>query len=320
MRRTRWTFALLSILVLITCASGTPYQQRTPDGRYFPQTGFTVKGEFLKMFDSSDSALDVFGLPISGELKDALRPGIQVQYFQKARMDMDANAPEGQRVTLAPLGTWLKDNTEHGADANIDITSGACYYFAQTRFFVCFAFMQFYEGHNGAVLFGQPISTVELDGGRLVQYFERARMEWWPENQPGKRVELTDIGTLDYRNKVGNPQQPDPNIIGRLEKLVVHIFPAKPLLSTNETQTLFVIVQDQLYRPVGGALVKIVVSLPDGTQTEYRLAETNLNGITRLENIPAGKTKPNQMVRVDATVSLLDVQTVVVHTWYRIWW
>ena len=47
----------------------------------------------------------------------------------------------------------------------------------------------------GEAYFGEPISPMEvMPNGRLVQYFERARMEWWPEKPTGMRVVLTDVG------------------------------------------------------------------------------------------------------------------------------
>ncbi len=320
MSRSRWSLILLSILVFLACASGAPYQQRTPDGGlYFPRTGFTVNGEFLKEFESADNPLLIFGLPISGVLKHPLQPELQVQYFQRARMELDPKAPEGKRITLAPLGSYLYDGTERGEDANIDTTSAACRFFEKSAHFVCFAFLQFYDAHNGALFFGNPISEVENIGERKVQYFERARMEWWPEKPAGMRVELTDLGTLDYRSKIGEPQAPEPGNIGKPEQMLVRVFPARPLLGPNETQTIYVIVQDQLYHPIPKALVTVTITYPDGSHNQSRPYETDANGISSMR-VPSVAAAPNQMVSVNVAVSLADVQTVVIHTWYRIWW
>lgn len=319
MPRLRWILTFLSVLVLFTCTSGRPFQQRTPEaGIYFPETGFYVNGEFLKIYLTADNPPLIFGLPISGVLKHPLRPEVQVQYFQRARIEYDPNAPEGKRTSLAPLGNWLYDATKRGSDSNIDTSSAACRFFESTRHFVCFAFLQFYNAHNGAVFFGDPISEVETVGERKVQYFQQARMEWWPEHASGMRVSLTDVGALDL-GKFGGSQPPE-YVIQRPEKLLVRVFPSKPLLGPNENQTIFVIVQDQLYNPVPGALVTMTVSQPDGTSSPYRLAETNANGISKQENIPVGLGKPNQMVIVNVTVNLPDVEMVETTTWYRIWW
>jgi hypothetical protein len=323
MLRSRWFLAFLSIMVLFACTSGRPYQQRTPEGGVVFPTGFTVNGEFLKIYQSSDNPAMILGSPISGVLKHPMRPEVQVQYFQRARVEYDVNAPEGQRVSLAPLGSWLYDATKRGPDANIDTSSAACRYFQSARHYVCFAFLQFYDAHKGSVFFGDPISEVETDGERLVQYFQQARMEWWPEHVPGLRVELTDVGTLDYREKFGDPQPPRfANIdnVDAPDRLVVRVFPAKPLLELQEDQTVYVIVQNQRYDPVEGASVTLTIQLPNGTSSTHKLPLSDANGISKMEKIPVGIAKPNQMVLLKATVSLKDIPTVESSTWFRIWW
>jgi hypothetical protein len=324
MLRSRWFLAFLSILVLIACTSGRPFQQRTPEGGAVFPNGFTVNGEFLKIYQSADNPALIFGLPISGVLKHPLRPGVQVQYFQRARMEYDASAPEGHQVSLATLGNWLYDATKRGADANIDTSSAACRYFESTRHYVCFAFLQFFDAHKGAVFFGDPISEVEIDGERMVQYFQQARMEWWPERAAGMRVDLTDVGTLDYREKFGDPQPPQPGNIGNVnspDRLIVRVFPAKPLLGSHETQTVFVIVQNQLFNPVEGADVTLTVQLPDGTIINTTgPVKSDANGICKWENISVGNSKPNEMALVKASVKMKDLQPVESSTWFRIWW
>lgn len=323
MPRSRWILAFISILVLLTCTSGRPYQPRTPEGGIVFQTGFVVRDEFLKVYLSADNPALIFGLPISGVVRHPLRPEIQVQYFQRARMELDSSAPEGKRVSLATLGIWLYDTTRRGQDANIDTSSLACRFFTSTRHYVCFAFLQFYDAHNGAVFFGDPISEVEMDGERMVQYFEKTRLEWWPERASGMRVDLTDVGTLDYRLNFGDPQPPNPGNIDTPktpENLLVRVFPAKPLLGQNETQTVFVIVQDQLFNPVNGAQVELAVQLPDGTSKPLRYQTTDSFGIVKVNIDPIGFFIPNQMVLVKVKVSMKDVQPVDTTTWYRIWW
>lgn len=47
---------------------------------------------------------------------------------------------------------------------------------------VAVAFRPYYDQHNGPLLFGRPLSNVVVVNGREVQWFERARLEHWPEN------------------------------------------------------------------------------------------------------------------------------------------
>lgn len=75
------------------------------------------------------------------------------------------------------------------------------WYFAATRHTLSGEFLRYWLGRstqvapNGSVIaFGFPISEPFQDNGRLIQYFERAVMEFWPENQSPYRVLLRPLG------------------------------------------------------------------------------------------------------------------------------
>jgi hypothetical protein len=55
-------------------------------------------------------------------------------------------------------------------------------------------FRGFYESNGGVRIFGYPMSPVLEVNGRLVQWFERARLEYWPENAPPYDVQLGLVG------------------------------------------------------------------------------------------------------------------------------
>ena len=77
-------------------------------------------------------------------------------------------------------------------------------YFPETRHWVQGEFLEFYESvPNPELVFGYPISVPfrESTRGRLVQYFERARFEYMPDNPPELRVQLTELGRLMYTSK-----------------------------------------------------------------------------------------------------------------------
>lgn len=56
------------------------------------------------------------------------------------------------------------------------------FYFKETETFVGGAFWQYWQRHGGLPLFGYPISPERQEDGRTVQYFERARFEYFPEH------------------------------------------------------------------------------------------------------------------------------------------
>ena len=62
-------------------------------------------------------------------------------------------------------------------------------FFASTGHNVVPPFVGFFEGYGGADVFGRPRTEALEEAGRLVQYFERFRMEWHPE-QAGTEFEV----------------------------------------------------------------------------------------------------------------------------------
>ena len=68
-------------------------------------------------------------------------------------------------------------------------------YFKETGHFVSGDFLTYYHGvSNANFLFGFPITEAFMKNGRLVQYFQRARFELYPELPAGQRVKLAPIG------------------------------------------------------------------------------------------------------------------------------
>jgi hypothetical protein len=55
-------------------------------------------------------------------------------------------------------------------------------------------FRQFWEQNGGLAVFGFPISGELIQDGRTIQYFERQRFEWHPENPPPYDVLLGRLG------------------------------------------------------------------------------------------------------------------------------
>jgi hypothetical protein len=70
-------------------------------------------------------------------------------------------------------------------------------YFPQTGHHLGHGFLRFWQGNGGLLAFGYPISEEFTENGRTVQYFERARFEYHPEEpQPQYQVQLGLLGSM----------------------------------------------------------------------------------------------------------------------------
>jgi hypothetical protein len=70
------------------------------DERYYPETGHSLKGGFLKFFDQH-GGIDIFGYPLSEVVPGD--NGRLVQWFQRGQLQWNPNDLAGQ-IKLAPLG------------------------------------------------------------------------------------------------------------------------------------------------------------------------------------------------------------------------
>lgn len=310
---------LCCLLIIGVASSAVPANAQSGEALYFPETGHWVRGEFLRYYQAASDPLLLFGYPITDELIDPVN-GQKMQYFQRARLDLEYDKEQGWMVKRAPLGRLLY---EEGAPlASIPVNGLACKYFPKSGKNVCYAFLQFYNAHNGPESFGEPVSDLEYQDGRYVQYFEYTRMEWRPDSPGGQRVALTDLGRIYFDTRVGNPLAlwPDPSrhITGKVTHLRARAFVSQALVPAGSRQTVYIIVQDDYLAPVKGASAVVTVLLPNGEKEVYRPAQTNASGITRI-SFPVGELGFNQVVQVEAETIFQEMHTTA-KTWFRIWW
>jgi hypothetical protein len=317
--RFRWVIIGILLLTFLGFVAGQRvYAQTTGGSLYFPETGHFVRDEFLEKYNSVPNSRELFGLPITDAFDNELT-GMRVQYFQKVRFELHPEAPIDLRVQLSPLGLYLYETSQ---TLPIPPNSPACQYFPDTGFSVCYSFLDFFRDNGGVGQFGYPISGFEVHESWIVQYFQRARLEWHPERLPGERVILSNLGSQYFEFQNEKPSLLRPNLDNAIPQqpttgLKTWAFVSKPILSFRGTQTLYVIVQDQNLRPVQNAFVVFEVTYPGGAKDSFQMETTNALGISSY-SFPFSIGTPGIVeLKVTATYQTMQSQT---KTSFQIWW
>ncbi len=178
----------------------------------FDATGQTLQGRFLDYWQSH-GGLPVFGYPVTAQSEaDPVH-----QTFERARFEHHPQQSAPYDVLLSRLG--VEALAAQGRDwwtfMTVEDAPEDCFYFAETRHSLCGAFKAYWESHGlefdgqpgssfaeSLALFGMPISEPQeedVEGTlRLVQWFERARFEYHPENPAPYQVLLGRLGSEVY--------------------------------------------------------------------------------------------------------------------------
>ncbi|MBX5445986.1 cellulase family glycosylhydrolase [Sphaerobacter sp.] len=172
-----------------------PGQSTLGDGKaaYFPETGFWVSDPFLRFWEQN-GGLPTFGYPIS---RVFYQDGLLRQYFERAVFERhDHLAGAGYEVLVTRLGalTTLDRRNEPPFQPVDAANDHHCRVFPATGHRLCGGFRIYWETRGGLAAFGYPISEEFIENGRTVQYFERARFEWHPENPWPHDVLLGHLG------------------------------------------------------------------------------------------------------------------------------
>ena len=176
----------------------------TNELNYFSETGHTLKGEFKRFWDSH-GGLEVFGYPLSEEFIEVSKTDgklYTVQYFQRNRFELHPeNAGTPYVVLLGLLGSESVKNRNFQPVAPV-LSSGTLVYFDKTGHTLSGRFLEYWNKYGGLDIFGYPVSEPLLENGLQVQYFERNRFEYHPENAGSKYDVLLGLLGVDLaRNR-----------------------------------------------------------------------------------------------------------------------
>ena len=180
---------------------GTPLQKTWR----LRNTGVTTWGPGYRLVFHSGSRLggpDAVGLP-----NTPVPPGgeVDVSVPLQAPAEDTAAPLVGRWQLQSPAGLWFGDRVWVSVQARTvlltdrvaPIENPNLRYFAQTGHNVGYGFRRFFESQGGVDRFGYPRTEEVQEDGWTVQYFQRARFEYHPENAGTPyEVQLALLGDL----------------------------------------------------------------------------------------------------------------------------
>ncbi len=309
MKSLRYFVGLVIILSLLLGV--VPVQAQGADSHFFDETRHNVRGEFWRYYQSVSEAETFLGYPITEEF--ITNEGVLVQYFQRVRLEL-----KGEEVRMSPLGSLI-----YKGGVQLLVNNPLACRSYETGFSVCFAFLEYFDAHNGLFLLGYPISPFEYQDDMIVQYFQNGRLEWHPSHPDGQRVVMGNLGSAYFDIAGEDPARLtgvlplNAGTTSQVLSLKVRAFPWKAVTDSTDQQVIFVVVQDQTLEPVQGATGTATVRWTTGGVTTISIL-TDAKGIATLA-FPVNNQSHGRLVTVDVEVfrDTLDGKTT---TSFRIWY
>jgi hypothetical protein len=214
---------LLGLSILLLVGASTPVQAQLGQ-RCFPETGFCMAGR-IRAFWEQNGGLPVFGFPIGAQHEELIEgKPFQVQWFERNRLELHPENQPPYDVLLGRLGVDRLQQQGRDPSTFPKADPQAPHYFTQIGHAIAPQFWGYWSSHGlefdgrrgtsfaeSLALFGTPLSEPAMetnsDGAAvLTQWFERARFELHPENQPPYDVLLGLLGDELHGREAPVPQ------------------------------------------------------------------------------------------------------------------
>ena len=279
-------------------------------GVYFPETGHRLAPDFEDIFESL-GGIDVLGFPLTEPFVDP-STGRTVQYLENVRLEADPTVPESARLGALGeiLGGWSAPVRELPFASE---AQSGCQYFDKSGHYVCGAFLDFLQIHGGPAALGYPISEYRSEAGRIIQYLQRVRLDWYPELGGRGQVRLGPLGSkhfaiTGYDKALLDPALPDnPDLYQALElSLLASV--RDPLIHSGQSQLVFLVVRDQNGFPLSGAATTLVLRSADQERTLV-MPLTDSEGVTRLA-LESGNALPGDTIFLEYQVVRGDLRAI----------
>jgi hypothetical protein len=323
MTRKNYHLIVAAVVAVVLSVVSVAHAQG-PDERckYYYETEHYVCGKFLEYY-SSQGDLEIFGYPLSEAYYDPDLE-LEVQYFQNSRIEYHPENSEPYNMLLGllvdDLDIWFPPAPEEKVPR---INNDLHHYFSETGHLVEYVFFDYFRAKGGLDIFGYPRSEYMLEDGNIVQYFQRARMEYHPEITNGQKMHLAPLGeiTIDVFSLTGPPFDPAPPP-SRVEPIPteLNVTASVRYVVTGQEggQTVYVYVADQNGKPVEGAQVSMVVGYPSGDQFYQFDEPTDSAGFAGYYfDLPSTAAGEKVVITVTATYASLSATTRI---FFFAWW
>ncbi len=199
----------LLVMTLASLSFAAPSAAQT-NSQTFPQTGKTVQGKFLDYWNSHGGLAQI-GLPLTDAMQSVSPTDgktYTMQYFERMVLeDHPEHAGTPFEIEGSLLGVFQFNRLHPQGVADAKASTDNPYVFPETGMTLGGRFRAYWESHGGLTQQGYPISNefqeVNPTDGKTytVQYFERAVFELHPENQDPNDVQLSLLGSTEYKDQ-----------------------------------------------------------------------------------------------------------------------
>ncbi len=189
-----WVWRVLAVVALVLGGASAAPARAATAVTYVSASGHYMRGVFRDFWDKNGGIAN-FGYPLTEEYFDPKTNRVY-QYYERARFERAK--PESTLVELGLLGREVIGDRVFAPSEPIT-NSKQRRYFPETKHIVQYGFKDTWDSRGGLKVFGLPLSDEveeQLSDGKVhtVQYFERARFEYWSDQPAGQRVLLSLLG------------------------------------------------------------------------------------------------------------------------------
>ncbi len=194
----RLALLCLAGMLALGAIVAVPSGQRAAAGERYcpPGVPYCAENAFLA-FWKANGGLEILGLPVSQPFVDDR--GLIVQYYERAIMEWHPENAAQYQVLLTLLGNDLAGNRPERSAPAVPCAAD-CATLDATGHTLRGTFLRYWQANGGLAVFGFPLTEefteINAADGKpyIVQYFERNRFEYHPEQTARYQVLLGLLG------------------------------------------------------------------------------------------------------------------------------